>query len=179
MRSISKLFLIILALVIISSCSNKIYYTTSLNAKVVEKGLSVNKIQFYLSKKIVFTRELPLNNSALANGEIKFEDGRLIDQIIIKKNTPGTCEYMDNGFMFMSFEEGDNKLIRFNPDDAGKFYVLYMNQHPDNLGKIRYDTAMYTINKGSFGARLWVRKDQDYILKVTNRVATGKIVKEN
>jgi len=179
MRIIKQIALFFLGVLFLASCSNKIYYTSELNAKVAQRNLTVHKIQFYVSKNIVLKRILPQDNAELANGEIRFEDGKLIDQVIIKKNTPGTCEFIDNGFMFMTFEEGGNKLLKFNPSKNGQYYQLFINQDPANFRKVTYDTCVYTIQTGADKARLWVRKDQDYILKVTNRVAEGKKVNEN
>ncbi len=179
MRIIKQIVFLFLGILFLASCSNKIYYTRELNTKVSQRGLTIHKIQFYVSKKIVMKRILPQNNAELANGEIRFEDGKLIDQVIIKKNTPGTCEFIDNGFMFMSFEEGSNKLLKFNPNDNGQYYELFINQDPANFRKVVYDTAQYVIQTGADNARLWVKKNQDYILKVTNRVAEGKKVDEN
>ena len=179
MRNIKPIIVLFLGIIFLASCSNKIFYTKELNVKVNKRGLSVNKIQFYVSKKIVLKRVLPHNNAELANGEIHFENGKLIDNVIIKKDTPGTCEFIDNGFMFMSFEDGNNKLLKFIPRDNGNYYELFINPDPKNLRKITYDTAKYVIQPGADKARLWVRKDQDYILKITNRVAEGKIVDNN
>ncbi len=179
MRSIKHILTLFLVILILASCSQKIYYTSELNAKVVQKDLSIHKIQFYTSKKIVLKRILPHDKSELANGEIHFEDGKLIDQVIIKKNTPGTCEFIDNGFMFMSFEDGHNKLLKFNPGENGKYYELFINPDPKSFRKVVYDTAQYIIQRGADYARLWVRKDQEYILKINNRVAEGKIVKKD
>jgi len=179
MRIIKPIVLLFLGILFITSCSKKIYYTSDLNAKVAQKNLTVHKIQFYVSKKIILKRILPHDNAELANGEIRFEDGKLIDQIIIKKNTPGTCEFIDNGFMFMSFEEGSNKLLKFNPGEKGKYYELFINPDQKSFRKVTYDTAQYVIQRGADNARLWVRKDQDYILKINNRVAEGKKIEEN
>jgi hypothetical protein len=121
MQKLTNLFLYVIILVLIGSCSNKIFYNTNLNSKVVKKGLNVNKIQFYISKKVVLKRELPLKSSAITDGEIKFEDGRYVEQIIINKNTPGTCDFMDNGVMFVSFEDGNNKYLKFFPVESGDY----------------------------------------------------------
>jgi hypothetical protein len=177
MQKLTNLFLYVIFFIIIVSCSNKIFYNTDLNSKVVKKGLNVNKIQFYLSKKVVLKRELPLKSSAITNGEIQFEDGRYVEQIIINKNTPGTCEFMDDGIMFVSFEDGDNKFLKFFPVESGE-YELFINPDPKNLGTIAYDTAQYVIQPCSARARLWVRKDQYYIFKSSNRVAEGKIISD-
>lgn len=81
--------------------------------------------------------------------------------------------------MFMSFEEGINKLLKFNPGDNGNYYELFINPDPKNFRKVTYDTAQYIIQRGADNARLWVRKDQDYILKINNRVVAGKKIDEN
>ncbi len=174
-----RLILLIIGIAILTACSNKIYYTSELNTKVAEKGLSVNHIQFYLSKKIVMKRVLPHDTAEVNDGKIRFEDGKLIDEVIIKKNTPGTCEFIDNGFMMMSFEDGNNKLLKFIQGNNGKYYQLFINNDPKKLRVVKYDTAEYVILPGSDKARLWVRKDQNYISRFTKRVAEGRTVDNN
>lgn len=175
MRKIS-FFIAISLLLITTSCSNKIYFSSSLKSRLAQNDLSINKVQFYNSKKIVLLREIPQNFAELSKGEIKFEKGRFIEQIIINKNTPGTCEFVDQEILNISFEEGYNKLLRFRLDPSGKYYSLLTSNGLGRRGYITYDTIRYRIQAGGEFSKLWVHKNQAYINKATHRVLEGKIV---
>lgn len=176
----SSFFITIILLVFLSSCSNKIYFSSSLKSRLSQNNLSINKVQFYNSSKIVLQREVPQNYAELTNnGEIIFEKGRFIEQIIIKKNTPGTCEFVDQDILNISFEEGYNKVLRFRVDASGNFYKLLTKKGLDRKYYLRYDTNQYVVQSGGEFAKLWVHKDQAYIYKATHRVVEGKTVDEN
>ena len=131
--------------------------------------------QFYTSEKIVLRREIPQASAAVTNGQIHFERGKYIEEVSIKKNTPGTCEFVDHGVLHMSFENDNNKTFKFRIDPSGKFYYLltFTGMHGEEY--LRYDTIQYQVKKGDM-TKLWVRKDQGYIFKATHRVIPGKTI---
>lgn len=173
-------FISIILLITLSSCSNKMYFSSSLKSRLTQNDLSINKVQFYNSVKIVLQREVPKNYAELtSNGEIKFEKGRFIEQIIIKKNTPGTCEFVDQDILNISFEKGYNKVLKFRIDASGNFYKLLTRKGLDRKEYLRYDTNQYIVQSGGEYAKLWVHKNQAYIYKATHRIVEGKTVEEN
>ncbi len=171
--NIVSIFLIILAF---ASCSNKIYFTNDMRIKLDDYNLDINKVQFYTSDKITFRKILPYDSAAIANGEIKFENGKLIDNIIIKKNTPGTCEFVEDGLLNMTFETGENKYLVFKISKSGKYYELLINQGLNRYGEFLYDNEKYIIQPGSERARLLVKKNEDYLLRVQQRIVKGRKV---
>lgn len=172
--NISLLFILLL---ILSSCSNRIFFSSSINSRLAQKELSINKVQFYNSQKIILRREVPQDHAEVTNGRIRFEKGKFIEEIIIKKNTPGTCEFVHQEILNVSFEQGYNKLLRFRADADGKYYSLITHRGIDGKGYLRYDTIQYKVQSGGF-SKLWVRKDQGYVFKASQRVVEGKTVDE-
>ncbi|MBC35861.1 MAG: hypothetical protein CL663_07475 [Bacteroidetes bacterium] len=162
-------------LFVLSGCSNKIYFNETLKTRMDNYNLSINKVQFYTSEKIVLRREIPQASAAVTNGQIHFERGKYIEEVSIKKNTPGTCEFVDHGVLHMSFENDNNKTFKFRIDPSGKFYYLltFTGMHGEEY--LRYDTIQYQVKKGDM-TKLWVRKDQGYIFKATHRVIPGKTI---
>ena len=162
-------------LFVLSGCSNKIFFNETLKSRMDNYNLSINKVQFYTSEKIVLRREIPQASAAVTNGQIHFERGKYIEEVSIKKNTPGTCEFVDYGVLHMSFEDDNNKTFKFRIDPSGKFYYLltFTGMHGDEY--LRYDTIQYQVTKGDM-TKLWVRKDQGYIFKATHRVIPGKTI---
>lgn len=172
---ISPITIFIIAL-LLTSCSNKIFFTNEMRLKLDDYDLEINKVQFYTSKKIVFRRVLPYDSAKIARGEIRFENGKLIESIIIKKNTPGTCEFVNDGILNMTFEQGDDKYLKFKPNKSGNYYELFVKQDLLNYGEIVYDSIKYIIQPGSERARLLVKKNEDYLLRVQQRIIKGRKV---
>lgn len=141
-----------------------------------EYNLDLNKVQFYTSYKIMFRKILPFDSAAVAKGEIRFENGKLINNVIIKKNTPGTCEFVEDGLLNMAFESGENKYLIFKVSKNGKYYELLVNQQMNKFGELLYDNQKYFIQPGSERARLLVKKNEDYLLRVQQRIVKGKKV---
>ncbi len=167
---------IVLIGLVFGSCSNKIYFTNDMRIKLNDYDLDINKVQFYTSDKITFRKILPFDSAAIANGEIKFENGKLIDNIIIKKNTPGTCEFVEDGLLNMAFEAGENKYLIFKVSKSGRYYELLVNQDKNSFGELIYDNEKYIIQPGSEKAKLLVKKNEDYLLRVKQRVVKGRKV---
>ena len=172
---INSLSILLLGLVF-TSCSNKIYFTNDMRLRLNEYDLEISKVQFYTSDKMVFKKVLPFDSAAIANGEIKFENGKLIDNVIIKKNTPGTCEIVEDGLLNMAFESGENKFLIFKLSKTGKYYELLVSTYANKYGELLYDNEKYIIQVGSEKAKLLVKKNEDYLLRVNQRVVKGKKV---
>lgn len=171
-----KIVSICVTVFLFASCSNKIFFTNDMRIKLDEYDLEIGKVQFYNSNKIVLKRLLPYDSAGITNGAIRFENGKLINTIIIKKNTPGTCAFVEDGLLNMTFEDGEDKYLIFKTDLNGKYYELWVDRDFQNLGQIDYDNDKYMIQPGSEKARLLVKKDQDYIFRVQQRIAKGKKV---
>jgi len=161
-----------------TSCSNKIFFTNDMRIKLDEYDLEIGKVQFYNSNKIVLKRVLPYDSAGITNGAIRFENGKLVNTIIINKNTPGTCEFVEDGLLNMTFEDGDNKYLIFKTGLNGKYYELWVNRDLQNFGQILYDNEKYLIQQGSEKAKLLVKKDQEYILRVQQRIVKGRKVEK-
>ena len=169
----------IILIIILNSCSNKIFFSNGLKSRLAQNNLNINKVQFYNSKKIILRREIPQDYAEVSNGEIIFEKGKFVEQVIIKKYTPGTCEFIDQDILNISFEEGYNKVLRFRLDPTGNYYSLLTHKGLNRKGYLRYDTIQYIVQSGGEYAKLLVRKNQEYIYKATHRVVEGKIVDDN
>lgn len=168
--------IIFFSILLLSSCSSKIFFSTSMKLKLKENDLDINKVQFYNSKKIVLRKVMPYDSAVIANGKINFENGKLIDDIIIKKNTPATCEFIDEGILIMTFEQSADKYLKFKPAPSGNYYEFFISQDFRNYGQIFYDNKTYIVRPGGERSRLRVKKSQDFINRITQRVVKGSRV---
>ena len=112
MKSI-KTILIHLTLTITSCSVPKSYFTVGIRTKVESKSIPINKLQFYVDRDVELRRELSSGDMKVSSGKVKFENGKYIHIILLKKYTPGICtNYYDNA-VDISFELGDGKNLTF------------------------------------------------------------------
>jgi hypothetical protein len=171
-----KYFIALVLIIVLTSCQKKIYFTYDLKKKLEEKELDIKKVQFYNSEKIVLTRSVPHNDAQVNNGELKFENGKFVEEIIINKNTPGVCNLDNNNILGISFEQGD-KVLNFQRDRLNNYYLIDAEIQANLVSKILYDSSVYVVQPPGIEAKLMVRKNDKYIYQLQQRVAEGIIVK--
>ncbi len=172
-----KYLYLVLILMILTSCSKKIFFTNEVKKKIDEKELNIKRVQFYNSEKIILSRSIPHDEAEITNGEVKFENGQFIEEVLIRQGTPGICDEGDKKELDISFERGGDKVITFKLNELTGYYEIAVDYQPDGLNTIVYDSIRYKIQPSSENAKLMIRKDDKYIYKINQRVAEGVTVR--
>ncbi len=167
--------LVIFLLMAGSSCSTKVLYTRQIRNNLLENQLKESEVQYYNSGKIVLQRNLSYAETQIARGQIKYENGQYIEEIVIPKSTPGVAVSQGRDFIDVSFEQGENRQLRFkcNPDGVYQITALAWK---DNYGQVKYDTTYYYMNTASGKAVLQVEKDYVSKYQKQKRVLKGRTV---
>lgn len=113
------------AIFLLASC--KVTFNEYTRQQIENNRVSLSKIQFYNSEKIVLKRTLSVNDLSVTSGKVRVEDGKYTEIIRIKKHTRGKCESVNNKNLYISFEAGQNKSFRFTnkfPNQADRGYEL-------------------------------------------------------
>jgi hypothetical protein len=136
-------------------------------------------IQFYLSNDIVLRRNLSKGESVIEGGKIRIEEGRRIEEIVIKDGTPGVLLFMPKqDRLAISFESGKDKFLIFGPHPKwdGR-YMLLGSSWDRREGEVTYQGKKYTTSSQSALAGLLV--DLNKVSKVTlnRRTAPGRKVR--
>lgn len=139
--------------------------------------LNLSKVQFYNSKKIVLKRNLTYNETKVARGKIKYQNGQYFEEIIIPKNTPGVLEKDTLNMLDVAFEKGENRALKFvlNKNDH---YQLSAIVWSDGFGRVSYDTTVYYIEPHSAQALLKVKKNYSFIFNKKVRKVKGRLVSQ-
>jgi hypothetical protein len=189
MKLLSTLSIILV--LALSSCSTlqKSYFTVDTRKRVEEKAIPVEKLQFYIDKDVELRRELAARDAKVTSGKVVFEDGKYVNIIILKAGTLGVCTRALNSTLDISFENGDNKNIRFNvPERAssGAIYSLFAdewkntyNAYDPNIaqvGKIVYDGDIYFMRFNGDRPKLMIMKTAKDKYQVNTRVMSGRKV---
>jgi len=181
MKKINLLLSLAMFSLLISSCSPKLTpFTENLYN---ENGWSENElkqIQFYTSKDIVLRRQASKGSSKIERGEIKIVDGKRVEQIVIRKGTPGVFLFTPRSDRFaVSFESSDEEdpYLIFGPSKKARGrYVLRAKEWENRQGKVSYAGRTYYTPSESAYAVLMVDLRRIRDTKVKSRTAGGRKV---
>lgn len=141
----------------------------------------LKRIQFYVSDDIVLRRELTGGQSEIISGEIKVIDGREVEEIFIRRNTPGVLLFMPRENRFaISFEaEGNDRYLIFGPNPkAGNRYALLASEWRRRGGTVTYEGRRFNVNSSSAFASLMVDLKKIRKISVKSRTARGRKVND-
>ncbi len=175
-----KLFILALfSLIVLSSCSTRLtYFTQDLYDRYNWSETDLKKIQFYVSQDIVLKRELTGGSSDIVSGTIKIEDGRKIEEVIIRKGTPGAFIFSPKSDRFaVGFEDTNDRYLMFGP--SPKFsdrYVMLASDWNRRTGEVTYDDKKWRVSSDDAYAALLVDLRKISKVDVNSRVAKGRKV---
>ena len=171
--------LLILSLIFVlvagSSCSNKVLFTREMRINLLENKLKENEVQYFNSGKIVLKRNLSYAETQIARGQIRYEDGQYVEEIVIPKNTPGVAVLQAKDLLNISFETGENRQLSFKCNADG-YYQLSALSWKGNYGQVKYDTTIYYLTPSSSRALLMVAKDYVSKFEKQKRILKGRTV---
>lgn len=184
MRKMRYLLSLAILGALISSCSPKLTpFTKNLYEENDWSEAELKRIQFYVSKDIVLRRQASKGSSKIERGEIKIVDGKRVEEIVIRKGTPGVFLFQPREDRFaISFEssEYDDPYLIFGPSRKARGrYVLRAKEWTDSRrgGKISYDGKSYYTPSESAYAVLMVDLKRIRDTKVKSRTAGGRTVR--
>jgi len=169
-----------LVVLFLASCAPSLkYYTKEIHDDSRWSDSELGKIQFYLSNDIFLWRDVNRGESVITNGKIKMVDGREVEEIVIKKGTPGAFLFSpQKNHYAVSFDNNDDsKYLIFGPSEkVNGRYVLLAKDWDRRFGKVTYgDKVFKTTNESAF-AYLMVDVDITRRTKVNTTKAPGRKV---
>ncbi len=151
--------LIILTAISLSlyGCSPKVPFTQEIRQKYNLSEIELKGLQFYTSHDIVLRRgETSPNEKITQDGTLKVQDGKKVEEIVIKAGTPGVIDQViDGNRLTIRFEDGANKYIVFGDmSNRNGYYTLMALDWNSGRGKVNYGEKTYFSNSGSAGIYL-------------------------
>ncbi|MCD8528450.1 MAG: hypothetical protein LRY27_00350 [Chitinophagales bacterium] len=137
--------------------------------------IDVKRIQFYNSENIILHRQLNSNETGIVAGKIKVIDGKEVEEIIIKKGTPGiVVATPNNEILAVSFELGDNYYLTFgiDPKRGNRYYLRLKDYKKNEYALVSYSDKTYNISPQSLNSFLQVNVKR--ILKQQNKLRVAK-----
>lgn len=183
MKNLKFIIPIALLGILLTSCSPKLTpFTEDLYQENNWSESDLKKIQFYVSKDIVLRRQAVKGSSKIERGEIKVVDGKRVEEIVIRKGTPGVFLFQPKENRFaISFEsrEYDDPYLIFGPSKKarGRYVLRAKDWDSDRRGgKITYDDKTFYTPTESAYAVLMVDLKRFRDTKVKSRTAGGRKV---
>jgi hypothetical protein len=140
------------------------------------KKIDLTKLQYYIDKDVVLTREISSVDAKLTSGRIIFQNGKYFQNILLRRFTKGACIALYQKRMDIAFEQGENKNIVFSIpklNNTNNIYTL-TNQgvFGNNSNLINYDGHQYKLSYKGTAPKLMLngkviqnRKNDDRIMK--------------
>ncbi len=106
-------------------CACKTYFTHNIKTDLQTNQVNLKKIQYYNSRKILLKRYIEKSETKVASGEVRTSQGRYIEEIVIDEGTKGICDSVGEEVLYIRFEPGEGKVLRFARDNSvDDHYVL-------------------------------------------------------
>lgn len=177
MKTIYHCAFLACAVIMLSSCNRNLsYFTEDLYRSNNWSESELKQIQFYVSQDIRLVRTNISGGSDIDDGQIKINDSRVVEEVIIRQGTPGTLIFAPNTDRFaVSFDEDPDKYLMFGPNEKARGrYVLLAKRWKQKAGIITYGDIEYRTGSDSAYATLMVdiKNAQRSIKKSTT--ATGR-----
>lgn len=167
-------------LLLLSSCGpNLKYFTEDMYDEHQWSDRELKRIQFYVSQDIVLYRGLSDSNSKIENGQIKVNSDRKVEEVVIKKGTPGVFVQAPKQDRFaISFGNGKGQFLMFGPNSkANGRFVLLAKNWDRRSGQISYGGQIYETSSESAYAALMVDVKRARRTKTDSKEAKGQRVR--
>jgi hypothetical protein len=162
----------IFVVIFFSSCAPRVIFTEAARVRLAEQNVDLGKIQFYNDKEMVLRRKVDSSEFTVDSGVIREVDGRRTQEIKIPRYTPCIIEAYDNGILYIRFERGDEKLLRFKRNTYDSFQID-ADEWIKRRGAIEYGGKDFYIEPGGNDALLLVKKTKAYKSMTESHVTPG------
>lgn len=164
-------------LLVLSSCKTLVPFTENIKEQNNWTNAQIDQIQFYTSESITLYRQLNNNSTDIVSGKIKTVDGRQVEEIIIKKGTPGVVTaHPDSERLAISFEISDDYFLVFGVDGKrGDRYYLRLKEYKKGAyALVTYVDKVFEVHPNSLNAFLQVNMKKINKEQRKIRVAKGR-----
>ncbi len=150
-------------------------------AKISDSDLK--RVQFYLSEDVVLGRQITEGSGGVeSGGRLRIERGKRIEEVVIRRGTPGVLLFKPDGkpnhFAIGFDDKSDKRFLMFgpNPKQGGQFVLLATRWEGKN-GEIRYDDRTFFVQGDAAAfARLMVDLRKINKTEISSSRAKGRRV---
>ena len=166
----SRSFIFLNVLLIIICFNNcKVSFNGGQKMYLEKQGIDLSKIQYYNSKSIILKRVVSSKETEILSGTVTMQNGQMIEEIEIKKNTPGVLVNSTHNQMHIKFEPGNQKenFLVFELASDKKFNLVH------SKGKVNYHQGVYRTIITQPYPELLIKKKSSRAVTYKKRKAEG------
>jgi len=175
-------------LIALTSC--KVIFTETMKNKYENAGINVKKIQFYNSEQFELSRKISASEAKTVSGKVQIENGIQKEFILVGPKTQGKCDSIVNNILYVSFDIGKGKSIRFKTEGDNSPYSIDLDSCTvENTGKrfpgmpngsggsvhvcsVYYNGKLYQAKYGNV-PKLVIKNNQKTNVRVSRQKAKG------
>ncbi|NUM50991.1 MAG: hypothetical protein HUU48_07725 [Flavobacteriales bacterium] len=168
----------IVAVMLMVSCAPKVPYSNSVRDQYNLKTDEIKKLQFFVSNDILLQRgeQTAEEKNTDKTGKLVISSSASVEQVLIKKGTPGVCvDILDGNKIAVSFET-DDKFIVFGDATGRGRYSLMASEWKDGRGKLDYGGRVYYAQPGSAATYVIIQMKKVKKFKKQARTVGGRKV---
>ena len=161
-------------LVLLSSCSTRVPYSTQLSNDLDLPEDQLKQVQFYVSQTVVLERKSEKVRTYTQNGTVVVKDDQEANRVVIQQGTPGTVVKEEEDKLFVSFEDDPNRFLVFGADDESGRYILLAKSWKNDQGVVNYGGVDYLTSRGSGSSYLLMKMKKEQKMNSTTRYVKGR-----
>ncbi len=135
-----------------------------------------NALQYFAAHRIVLERDAKSRDENVSGGRIIVRRGRLIEQVVIRRGTPGIATQWGENWVAVSFEEGTQLVFeQAQADRSGTvLYRLQAEEGPLGALVVKFNNLGWTLASPHYNATLQVKRNAAGTRKKRRRVLRGR-----
>jgi hypothetical protein len=173
----------VILVIFLSACgTSKSYFTSDVRSRIESNHtVSVDKLQFYIDRDVELRRVVSSRDTKVTSGKVRLVNGKYVNIIKLKKNTPGICTGFYTGSLNIAFESGDGQYLTFGVPNytspgSGNVYQILAQAWINSTGKVIYQGDTYYIQPGGTEAKLLIDKSVVDKFDVKKRTMHGRVL---
>jgi len=173
-----NLLILAIGILTLSSCSkNLVPYSQNIQDKYNISDAEMKQVQFYTSNDILIFRNISDADTRVISGQIKIQNGREVEEVVIPKGTPGVIVWDDAQKRYGVSFDNDNEFLTFgpNPKKAHRYYLM-ATEWNQKIGTVTFNGQEYKTTPKSADAYLLVDLKKIDKVDVDRKVLKGRTV---
>lgn len=141
-----KTFIVLLlSFPLLFSCSRKVAVNQQLYNQLNNQSVDLKKVQFYTHGRFFLEREVSDEGMVALNGKVRMRNGKQIERIVFKHHTKGILEKAEDDVLYLRFEKGENKVLRFKLNTSG-YFMLQHDREENGVRYIKYGDKTFAMD---------------------------------
>lgn len=182
---VAKRWLVFGLLFFSAGCTRRVYFSQSIRdgleggagmEDAEDASTAENSLQYFAAHRIVLERDAKSRNENISGGRIIVRRGRLIEQVVIRRGTPGIATEWGEDWIAVSFEEGTSLVFqKAEADRAGSvLYRLKATLGPLGAPVVDFNNLGWKLASPHYNATLQVKQNAAGKRKKRRRVLRGR-----